>query len=217
VRAVIFANGDLTDPQAALAGLRPDDLVLAADGGLRHCRGLGIAPHALVGDLDSLPEVDLGALQASGVELVRHPARKDQTDLELALHLAVARGARQILVYGAFGARWDHSVANLLLGAGPALQGVQVIFHDGRQRAGAVRGECTIEGRAGDVVSLVPIGGDARGVTTTGLEYRLREGVLPFGSGLGVSNVMTGPQASVRVREGALLYFYHARVQGGSP
>ncbi len=155
--------------------------------------------------------------QRRGVEVVRHPARKDQTDLELALHQAAARGADEILVYGALGDRWDHSVANLLLSANPVLNGLRVSFHEGPQRAVLVRDVGSLEGAPGDLVSLIPICGDARGVTTSGLEYGLDDGVLPFGTGLGVSNVMTDSHATVQVRDGILLCFHHAQVQGGSP
>ena len=84
MRAVIFANGDLNDPQSVLHHLRPEDLLIAADGGLHHCHTLGLTPQVLIGDFDSLTEGDLASLEAKGTRLLRYPPAKDYTDLELA-------------------------------------------------------------------------------------------------------------------------------------
>jgi thiamine pyrophosphokinase len=205
LRAVIFANGELREPEAALAALEPDDRLIAADGGMRHLRALGLTPAWIIGDLDSLPATDLERLESGGIEVLRFPERKDQTDLELAMQHAVKLGADEIVVFGAFGARWDHTLANLLLSLHPGMLGVQCRFVDGGQRVFPARGLTHIEGTPGDVVSLIPVGGDALGVTTSGLEYPLHDGRLSLGSTLGVSNVLVRPPATLEVRQGQLL------------
>ena len=68
-------------------------LIIAADGGAVHCLALGITPDVVVGDFDSLSPDQLNRLKASGTDIIRHPVRKDDTDLELALKTAVDRGA----------------------------------------------------------------------------------------------------------------------------
>ena len=94
MRAVIFANGGFSHPDPLL----PGDFVIAADGGARYCLELGITPHLVVGDFDSLDPASLQALEQAGVELARYPERKDFTDLELALQHARLRGADEILI-----------------------------------------------------------------------------------------------------------------------
>ncbi len=89
MRAVIFANGSLNLPVA----LSPGDFIIAADGGAQHCLALGLIPAVVIGDLDSLTPADLEALEAQGAEIVQFPARKDFTDLELALKHARSSGA----------------------------------------------------------------------------------------------------------------------------
>lgn len=216
MRIVIFANGELRQPQAALSQLKPDDRLIAADGGMRHLHRLGLTPGWIVGDLDSLGSIDLDPLEAAGVEILRHPRRKDQTDLELAMLHAATLGADEIVVFGAFGARWDHTLANLLLGLHPELAGVSCIFVDGGQRVFMAQGTTRIEGSPGDIVSLIPVGGDAEGVTTSGLEYPLKGGRLTMGSTLGVSNVLTHSPAVLAVRQGQLLvYVSHENGLGG--
>jgi thiamine pyrophosphokinase len=203
-RAILFANGLLADPASARAALRPTDQLIAADGGLRHLQALGLRPQVLIGDLDSIGPEEAGQMQAAGVRIARFSPRKDQTDLELAVRLAVSEGASDILIFGALGARWDHTLANLLLLAHPEFRAVRLRLVDGAQQIYLIQGQATIEGQPGDTVSLIALTGDARGVTTEGLEYPLDHGRLAFGSTLGISNVLLGATASVRVEEGLL-------------
>lgn len=208
MRAVIFANGELRDAEAVVAQLSDSDLVLAANGGARHCAALGLTPAAVIGDLDSLPAELRTQLEAEGVEIVGHPRRKDQTDLELALLWARSAGAEELQVVAGIGGRLDQTIANLLLCVHPELQQLPITFLDGSRRAMTVRRKLTIRGRPGDRVSLIPLDGDAAGVTTSGLEYRLLEGRLPFGATLGISNALAEPQAEIRVRSGQVLLIH---------
>ncbi len=204
-RTIIFANGHLPDPAAVKALLRPDDWVIAADGGACHALACGSTPHLIIGDLDSLPAETQAELMAAGSEFLAYPADKDETDLELALLHASDAGASTLLVIGAFGGRLDQTLANLLLLARPELAHLHVSITDGRQTAWLVRDEIAISGAVGDRVSLIPIGGDVHGVITHGLGWRLAGETLCLGQTRGVSNVMTGSQARVQVTAGLLL------------
>ena len=201
-RTIIFANGTVSDLDAARAVLRPDDTLISADGGLRYYRALGIQPHVVVGDLDSIEPDETAALEAAGVRVERFPARKDETDLELALRLTLAEGAVDILIFGALGGRWDQTLANLLLLAHADFRAVRVRLLDGTQQIYLVQGRTVVEGQPGDTVSLIALNGDARGVTTEGLEYPLARGTLRFGSTLGISNVLVETRATVTVESG---------------
>jgi thiamine pyrophosphokinase len=206
-RAVIFANGLLGNLEAARQSIRPGDLLIAADGGARHCRSLGLVPQYLVGDFDSLTGDELEELRQMGVTVHQHPAHKDFTDLELALRLARDLGADEMLVLGGLGARWDQTMANLLLPAAEAFAAAHIRLLDGAQEVFLLRaGESAgVRGSPGDTVSLIPLGGDARGVTTVGLEYPLNSETLIFGATRGVSNLLLGESASVRLADGLLL------------
>jgi thiamine pyrophosphokinase len=213
LRAVIIANGELKNPDHVKSMILSDDLIIAADGGTQHCLSMDLTPAMVIGDLDSSSSEKLEHLAANGVQLRRHSARKDETDLELAMLYAAERGIKEILIFAALGNRWDHSLTNLLLTAHPKLQAVAVTLIDGSQRIHLIRGNSAIEGKPGDTVSLIPIGSDAHGVTTTGLEYVLNEGVLPFGTSFGVSNVMTHAIAEVRIREGLVLCVHDSQIR----
>ena len=206
MRAVIFVNGTILDYTQLVRWLRPDDYLIAADGGARHCAALGILPAVLVGDLDSITPELLAEYEQAGVAIERHPPRKDETDLELAVRRAVADGATEILLLGALGGRLDQTLANLLL---PARQEwtVPILLADGRQLARVVRGgeSVTIRGAEGDTVSVVPMSAEVTGITYTGLEYPLVDATLRLGSTQGVSNRMAGESATIRIASGILL------------
>jgi thiamine pyrophosphokinase len=205
MRAIIFANGEFPDPQSTRGLLRPDDLIIAADGGTRHALAAGVIPHVIVGDLDSLAPDEQARVEAAGARVIRFSPRKDETDLELALLHAVHEGATVIVILAALGGRLDQTIANLLLLALPELRGLDVRIVEGTQTAFLVQDERLIEGRPGDTVSLIPLGGDAVDVTTEGLEWPLHEDTLRFGPARGVSNVLAAERARVRVRRGLLL------------
>ncbi len=200
MRAVIFANGRLSQPLHLL----PDDYLIAANGGTHHCLSLGLLPHVVIGDLDSLGAHHVEHLRAAGVTFLEYPARKDYTDLELALGYAQTLGVERILIVAALGERWDQTLANVLLPA--AQQGPPVSLVDDRQEIHYLRGpsELRLEGRPGDTLSLIPLTGAAEGIHTEGLEYPLHDETLLFGSTRGVSNVFLAEQARVTLRSGLL-------------
>jgi thiamine pyrophosphokinase len=205
MRAVIFANGELPDPQGARDFLQTCDIVIAADGGTLHALALDVFPDVVVGDLDSLPLDQRRHLEASGCRIISFPARKDETDLELALHYATAEGATEIVVLAALGGRLDQTIANVMLLTMPELRRIDVRIIEGAQEAFLIENEATIEGKVGDTLSLIPLGGDAVGVTTEGLEWPLEEDTLHFGPARGVSNVLAASRAQVRLEDGLLL------------
>jgi len=211
-RAIIFANGDLPEPAAALRLLQPTDLLIAADGGARHCRALGLTPHLVIGDFDSLAADELDALEQAGAVLKRHPRDKDETDLELALLEAAARGATTLIVFGAFGGRLDMTLANLLLLRHPKLAKVHIELRHGSQTAWLVRPPGgAVSGVPGDTVSLLPLDGDVFGIVTHGLRYPLRGEALLSGPARGVSNMLTEPLARITLTAGLLLVIHSAQ------
>jgi thiamine pyrophosphokinase len=205
MHAVIVANGPGFDPEPLRAHIEAADLLIAADGGGNALFAAGLTPHVVVGDLDSLAPAALAALAAAGAAILRHPTEKDETDLELALLLAVERGATVVDVLGAMGGRWDQTLSNVALLALPELAGRRVRLLDAGQEAYLARGATPIPGERGETVSLLPVGGPARGITTQGLYYPLEAAELRFERSRGVSNVIVEPPAHVTVREGLLL------------
>ena len=183
---------------------RPQDLLIAADGGLEACRRAGLVPDLIVGDFDSLGAVP------HGDNVVTLPVEKDDTDTAHALTLAEERGFRRFVIFGALGGeRMDHSFANFALAASAAKGGSRCWLVGKNTIVTAIHnGECRFPaGMQGDV-SVFPFGGAVKGVTEEGLKYTLHRADLPGDCALGVSNAFTGDAARICVEDGTLLIFY---------
>lgn len=203
--AVIVANAPAFMIEPFYGLLSHADLLIAADGGGNSLYRAGLTPDLLVGDLDSLKPQALHAFRQAGVVIRQYPPAKDETDLELALLQAVAANATRIDILGALGGRFDQSLANVALLALPELASCRVRLLDAEQEVYLAHRSVVINGAIGDVVSLLPVGGPARGITTRGLEYSLYEAELYFEHSRGISNTIITTPAHVSVREGLLL------------
>ncbi len=204
-RAIIFANGSLPDPEPARRLIRPGDVLLAADGGTRHALSLGLTPSIVVGDLDSLTEGDHLRLENAGTRLLQHPPDKNETDLELALTFALGQGFAPIIIVAALGGRLDQTLASLALLTAPRLSAVDIRLDDGVEEAWFTRREAQVQGASGDLLSLIPWGGEAGGVRTEGLRWPLEDETLFPYQTRGISNEMLGETAIVQIRSGLLL------------
>ena len=196
--ALVVTGGPLPANQGPLPCA---DLIIAADGGADNAAALGLTVDLVVGDLDSASS----AAVARAKKVERHPADKDETDLELALGAAVAAGVRSVTVVGTLGGRVDHALANLLVAAGDRWSNLRIDLRIDGTRAWVVRDHVEVIAQVGDVVSLLAVGGRAAGVTTTGLVWPLTDAEVEPGVGLGLSNLMAAPKAEVVVDDGMLL------------
>ena len=205
--AIVLAGNGRVEPVVRAQLPQPAD-VIAADSGLTVASALGLAVDHLVGDLDSVDPGAVEAAEAGGTTVERHPTEKDATDLELALDAAIARGARHVAVVDAGGDRLDHLLGNVLLLASSVFAGTAIEGFCGDARLGVARGgeaPATITGAPGSLVTLLPLGGPARGIVTDGLRYPLRDEELAPGTTRGVSNELLTETASVRLSDGTLL------------
>jgi thiamine pyrophosphokinase len=227
-RVVVLAGGDALPPALdadVAAAMDGAELTIAADGGIRHAHRVDRDPDVLVGDLDSVTPDELDRAMAATTEVLRHPADKDATDLELALELALdlardltlGRGPGDhpgdedpgtlrlpVLVVGGHGGRNDHLLANVLLLTAERYRGLRLTAWWGVDILHVVRDRATLNGRIGSTVSLLAVHGPAHGVTTHGLQYPLDDAVLGPGSTLGVSNRLVESPATVLVLGGVV-------------
>ena len=196
---VIFCAAGFTGLAAPVG---KEDLVIAADGGLKHTQSLGMTPHVILGDFDSLGFVPEGANV--------FPVEKDDTDAMLAVRHGLAQGCETFFLYGSLdGPRLDHTIANFQTlqfladrGAGGYLIGQDFMVTVVRN------GSLFFPAGCSGTVSVFCLGADAGGVSIEGLHYRLEEGTLTAGFPLGVSNHFTGEAAQITVRDGSLLVLW---------
>ncbi len=209
-RIVIFANGQLNQPDAVKSRLRTDDRIFCADGGTRHALALNLRPHVIVGDLDSIAPDIAAQLAATGTTLHRYPVNKDQTDLELTLDWALKEKPAEIMLVGVLGGRLDQMLANILLLTRPAYSGADLTLTDGPQWAKIIRAgqRCAITGQPGDTLSLVPLSATVSDVNFSGADWPLHNATLQLGSTWSISNRLSGTEAAVSIGEGLLLLIH---------
>lgn len=205
-KCVIFCAGGF---DALAEPVYEDDLILAADGGLIHLQKLGLTPHRVLGDFDSLGYVPENA--------DIYPVEKDDTDAMLAVRQGLQAGYDRFLLYGSMdGPRLDHTIANFQTLQFLADRGAQGYLIGKHYIATVVKnGTLRFSPQAQGVLSVFCMGADAVGVTIQGLKYDLTDGTLSAGFPLGVSNRFIGRESSVSVNDGSLLVLFDR--QNGLP
>lgn len=192
------------------------DFVIAADSGLHAAIDLGLRVSVVVGDMDSVDPAVLAAAEATGSHIERVPHDKENTDTELALLAAVARGARRIFVLTGGGGRLDHQLGVLATMQHPALRDceVQALWDTARLHLVRGPGSLTIEGSVGSVAGLATGGGEASGISTSGLRWALDDESLSAHSTRGISNQMTESHATISVSSGNLFVVQPNALEG---
>ncbi len=202
---IIIAGGTLGDPAYHKKILAAGDYVICADGGARYAEKLGVRPDLLVGDFDTLSSAELRSWRQKGVKILQFSKVKDYTDTQLALRKALEMGFSKIRVIAALGGRLDHTWVNVMLLALPEVQDADVRILDENQEILALTGSVRLEGEIGEVISLIPLTQQVRGIQTTGLQYQVPQGILSLGMSMGISNVFAAPVAEIKLEEGRLL------------
>jgi thiamine pyrophosphokinase len=208
---LLFTGGGDTPPAAPL----PDHgWAVAADSGLHLAQRLGIPVDLVVGDLDSVRPEALDAAIAAGAIVERHDAAKDASDLELALEAVRRRGTtRVVVVGGGDGDRLDHLLTTVGLLGSDRYSDLEIEWWSGRSRAIVTRGRVSVDGEAGDLLSIVPTAGRVT-VTAEGVRWPLDSAVVEHGSTRTLSNEITTPPAVVTVVEGTAFVVH---TEGSTP
>ena len=179
---------------------RDGDLVIAADGGYDTLAELGIAPDLILGDMDSVRS------NASDIEKLVFPVRKDETDSFLAYREGVRRGYTEFKLYGCVGGREDHTFANYSLLLYAKERGHEMTLVGKCTDAFVLKNESiTLSGAPYTHLSLFAFGGEARGVSIRGAEYEAEDVTLTPSYPLGVSNRFCKSEVKIEVKDGTLL------------
>jgi len=209
--AVIVTGGVVGDDAFVRAHCAAADLLIAADAGALVLERLGVVPDLAVGDFDTAGPEIVARLTAAGIPTETHSMAKDYTDTHLAIVIAIARGATEIVVLGALGGpRYDHMLATALSLAAPAFAGVRILLVDPLHSMLVLRpGESVaLHGTPGEYVSLLALTEEVTGVSGDGLLYLL-PAIFRLGDNIGVSNELIVPEAMVSVGGSGILLVIH--------
>ncbi|MBQ3134252.1 MAG: thiamine diphosphokinase [Oscillospiraceae bacterium] len=183
--------------------LQEGDLLIAADAGWQTAERMGLTPHLVIGDFDTLPA------PADHPNTIVLPCEKDVTDMRAAVDLGLERGFHRFALYGGTGGRLAHTLANLQLLDYLSQKNCRgFLIGDGTVSTAVTDGALDFPAELNGYLSVFCNSGTARGITLSGLKYTLTDGTLTGSEALGVSNEFTGQPAHVSVADGTLLVLW---------
>jgi thiamine pyrophosphokinase len=201
MKAFIYVGGKI-DANFITEHPKGDDITVAADSGILNAKLLGDHIGIAVGDFDSFPERDI----PEDAEIIRLKPEKDMTDSQVAVEIALERGADSFVIIGGLSGRLDHTLANLSILEDLTARNHYAIMTDGVSRVHFINGGSALIGRSGfKYFSLIPATDVVKGVSVEGAKYPLKNARLSRkNAGFGTSNEIDGNCALITVKKGAL-------------
>ena len=201
MKAFIYTGGEIL-PENITEHPVEGDLIIAADCGLQNATRMGVSPTVVLGDFDSLPK---SVRIPEDAEILQVPAEKDETDTQLAVSLAISRGAKDIVIIGGIGGRLDHTVSNLAILEDLDRRMIHGLMVSGYNRARFLRNNSTLIPRSGynyfGILAADPV---VKGVSAEGVKYPLKKAKLERYNQYAVSNEIVGNCALIDVRRGGV-------------
>ena len=201
MKAFVFTGGNIR-PENITEKPEADDIIIAADSGYNNAKAMGITPHLLVGDFDSLGKSNI----PSGIKTIELPEEKDVTDTHVAVDAAIENGASQIVIIGGLDGRLDHTLSNLAILRDLFDKNIYTVITDGVNRVRYIKSTSTLIARSRfKYFSLVADDEKIKGVDIEGGKYPLKNGVIFRNRQFAVSNEITGNCALISVKKGGLV------------
>ncbi len=183
-----------------------NDLIIAADGGLKTLEKFNIKPDLIVGDFDSLEYTP------KGNNVIKHPVKKDETDTILAIDVALDKGYNNFIIYGCLGGRLDHTLASIQTASYISEKGGKSVFIDKETYLTVIKqNKITFTKENTGIISVFAVSDIAIGVNASNLLYSLENAELSPDFPLGVSNEFIGETASISVKKGKLCIIWNTK------
>ena len=201
---VIIVGGQLGDLEFSHKVASCANYIICCDSGADHALKMGITPHLLVGDMDSIS--DSAAMAFKGIPAKKYNPEKDKTDLSLAIEIAISKKPANISILASFGGdRLDHVLGNIHALLPAAKLGIEAQMLSNNIKATIINNYAKLARAGFSYISLIPMGNVATGISTVGLKYPIDNGSLHMGTTLGISNEFIEDFAEIHVKEGILL------------
>lgn len=205
MKAIIFAGARIENYDFCREYLTDADCIICCDAGMHHAKALGIEPDFIVGDFDSVRADILEEYRRKNIPMRQFPARKNETDMELGIFLALEQGADDLILFGGIGDRFDHTLANAHYLLALRKKDVRARLVDEKNCVEVIDRHLTLHGKIGDIVSTIPLSMEVKGITLTGFSYPLTDFDLRLDDDyIAVSNVLAAEEAEIDIKEGYL-------------
>lgn len=188
------------------------DTIIAADSGLKSVEELNLPVDYILGDFDSVPTDTLEKYRAYAndkkhIIMKEYNPKKDETDTQIAIQLAVELKADEIVILGATGTRIDHLLANIHLLYIPLKQNRNACIVDEHNKIYLIDQNTMLnkDELYGTYLSLLPLTETVSHVTLEGFKYPLTKRNLHVGESIGVSNEVVSPNAHILFESGIIV------------
>lgn len=208
MKVCILLNGKINDYSIIKQFINNQnyDYIICADGGANHAYKMNITPNYIIGDSDSINKEVIDFYKKQNILFEEFPSKKNETDSELCIFLSKSLNANKIDLFGTLGGRIDHTLANINLLYYIREQEIIPRIISEQEEIYIATNECVkIKGNVNDIISIIPIKGDAKGVTLENLEYPLNNYDMNYSTPLGISNIMLSEECKIAVKKGSLL------------
>lgn len=207
-----------------------EDLVIAADAGLRYLEQSGITADLIIGDFDTLENAP------AGTNVITLSCEKDDTDMLAAVREGIKAGYTEFHLYGGTGGRIDHTIANLQVLAYLSENGWKGYLHcpqnsfvrpvdkelkkaDYAEASGnahgsesiitaVTNGELSFSQVPSGYISVFSYSEKSEGVCLQGLKYPLADATLSHTFPIGTSNEFIGAKSRISVKNGTLMIVF---------
>lgn len=213
-KAVVALNGELKGNKEEYRKLigEKDVQFVAADGGALLLESIGFLPDVIIGDFDSLTDLQCQYYKKMGAKIIKYTVEKDETDGELALQYCRESGFDNIIIIGFAGGRLDQQLANIFLLEYAFRNGMTAFIKEPGLEMGIIEKEKVFFKKIGAGLSLIPLDEEISGVTITGCKYLLEAGNLLRYKTRGISNIIEHERAVITVEKGLLLYVLNKNI-----
>lgn len=199
--AVIFCSGIINDYDSLKKRDFSDELIICADGGVRHTNELGLCPNVIIGDNDSWREE-----YPDVAEVYEYPRRKNFTDTQLCIDYAIEHGYYDIEILGGFGGRHDHEYSHYCLMEYALERDVRVVMKNENNCIWMEKTPFVLEHAGYKYVSFFAYGGSVEEFSVKGLKYTADNMLLKSGLVQATSNeFVEGETAEISFKSGTLL------------
>jgi thiamine pyrophosphokinase len=206
MKTLIISGGELQEEIFDTLNISSFQLIIAVDGGLATLHQMNLKVDVVVGDFDTVSKELIETYKEQGIEIENFNPEKNYTDTHLAVEKAIEKGATEIVIMGALGGRFDHTLANLHILMLPLKKGIRAKIIDATNRIQLVDQALEIEDVFGKYLSLLPLTTEVKGVTIKGVKYPLVNRTLSIGESIGVSNeALKAEKPHIQVKEGVLV------------
>ena len=208
MKAVIISGGKEPSKDVLFKEIEDANLIIGADKGCEVLYKYNITPDYILGDFDSADISIIEKLEKKAGKKIKFKREKDYTDTEIAYNLAVEKGSTEIILLGATGTRYDHSLSNLGLMLRGLKKAISVRVIDDNNYIFLTDKPTTLYGNIGDTISFHAYCDEVKNFSIKGAKYNLENYNLNLGDSLTTSNEFVEEKINITFDSGIVMILY---------